>query len=202
MSASPVPARVAFPCLRCGRSSVLVWALGLLVAHGRTTIPCRACGSEHYLAVRGSKSTYEVCYQRYTRRHELGLYDQDDPEVLRFENASDVGEADDCNLHFSGPITVYPRKKRFTEAEVTAIWRTSTGKCHLCARRWDLNQRGRTGWHIDHVIPHIGGGPDVEMVPNFRVACATCNLKKGRGYTEKTIRIAIRRFVEQLDRAG
>jgi hypothetical protein len=27
-----------------------------------------------------------------------------------------------------------------------------------CRRRWRLDQRGGNRWHIDHVIPHIGGG--------------------------------------------
>ena len=53
-------------------------------------------------------------------------------------------------------------------------------------------QRGRKGWHVDHVIPNGGGGRETEMLDNFGVACAGCNLRKGRGYTNRSIKEAIR----------
>jgi hypothetical protein len=37
-------------------------------------------------------------------------------------------------------------------------------------------------------------------VSNLRVACARCNLKKGKGYTSAAIRLGLRRLVELLVR--
>lgn len=79
--------------------------------------------------------------------------------------------------------------------EVEKIWRASNGRCHICKRKWNLDQRSKYGWHIDHVIPHIGGGQDVEKLSNMRVACSACNLKKGKGYLESNIRKSINQLV-------
>jgi 5-methylcytosine-specific restriction endonuclease McrA len=99
---------------------------------------------------------------------------------------------------FAGPIVVYPRKKNFSRSEVEVIWRATKGRCHICSQRWPLDRRGARGWHIDHVIPHIGGWREVEKLPNFRVACARCNLKKGKGFTEASIRLGLCRVIELL----
>ena len=102
--------------------------------------------------------------------------------------------SDDPDETLCGPIVVYKRK-RFSLAEVRTIWKRSCHRCHLCGKVWKLSQRGRYGWHIDHVIPNIGGGHKTEEMSNFRVACATCNLRKGRGYTSKIIRQALEQIL-------
>jgi len=116
---------------------------------------------------------------RYPRE---GYDDSEFPRIeLRRVDASQAGDS------FNGPIVIYKRKRRFTQAEKKAIWLQSSRKCHLCGKRWKLSEWGRYGWHIDHLVPNIGGGPDTEQMQNFRVACAQCNLRKGRGYRERII---------------
>jgi 5-methylcytosine-specific restriction endonuclease McrA len=169
----------------------------IVTSGGRLTLPCRSCAAEHYLAVREETWGFNICYQRYPNRYPLEDYDESDPF---FTKCRVLGDPDDATPDdgFSGPVAIYPRKKQYESWEVRAIWTVTRGHCHLCGRAWRLSERGRSGWHIDHVIPHIGGGPDVEKLPNFRVACAGCNLKKGRGYTEATIRIGIRNLIETI----
>jgi len=136
--------------------------------------------------------SFSIFYQRHTLRYPLEFYDDgEEPPVVRLDVLPCTREPDT----FTGPIMVYPRK-RFTPAEVGAIWRATKSRCHLCGHRWRLDKRGRDGCHIDHVIPHIGGGADVEELPNHRIACAKCNLKKGRGYTEKQVRLGFHRLIE------
>jgi len=190
---TPVP----LPCLRCGRLEVHVALLHVVTADGRLTIPCRFCETVHYLRVLDKTWGFDICYQRYTNRYPLENYDESDPFVIKCRVLGDLPHAapDDG---FSGPVAIYPRKKHYESREVQAIWAATKGRCHLCGRAWRRSQRGRRGWHIDHVIPHVGGGPEVEKLPNFRVACARCNLKKGRGYTEATIRTWIRNLIEKI----
>lgn len=185
-----------FPCLRCGLDGVL---LGLILRFPlRMTIPCHYCEAEHFLAAWWVEDHWEFNYCRYTMRYPLDEYD---PHQEIFEIRAGVSENSDEGERdtFSGPIMVYPRKKRFSKAEILEIWRASSRKCHICKKLWALDERGRTGWHIDHLIPHIGGGAETEKLVNLRVACAKCNLKKGRGYTEKRIKLAISRLAVVLD---
>lgn len=189
--------KVALPCLRCGTSAVLVSFLFPL--NSRDVISCRRCDAKHYLSVRREAWGLHVCYHLYTLRYPLDQYDQDfDPPVVRLKTSSHAADVDSAVI-FSGPITIYPRKKRFSPSEVQAIWRASKGRCHICGRSWRLRDRSVRGWHIDHVIPHIGGGEEVERLLNLRVACARCNLKKGKGFTEKSIRLALRQLAELFE---
>jgi len=166
---------------------------------GRDTLSCRACETEHFLSVRRDGNLFDVRYHRYTLRYPLEYYDSGmEPPVveLRTDAASSGTEAQET---FSGPIKIYARKSRFTQTEVRAIWQVTRGACHICRYTWRVEERGRRGWHIDHVIPHIGGGADTEQLQNFRVACAKCNLRKGRGYTKTQVQLGIRRLlIEQF----
>jgi hypothetical protein len=36
-------------------------------------------------------------------------------------------------------------------------------------------------------------------MPNFRIACARCNLRKGRGYREANIRVALNKLIKALE---
>ena len=191
---------VPLPCLRCGRLTVPITPLLFLVGRGASTFICRSCDAQHYLSVTPQRDAFAVCFQRYTLRHPLEYYDEGElPPIVTLHTGghSAAGSNDDM---IAGPIVVYPRKKRFSRSEVEAIWRSSKGRCHICSQRWPLDRRGARGWHIDHVIPHIGGGRKVEKLPNFRVACARCNLKKGKGFTEASIRRGLCRLIELLAR--
>lgn len=186
---------VQIPCLRCGELSVLVPFLFPSV--GRDTLACRRCEALHYLRVTRTGHRFDVRYHRYTLRYPLEFYDEgEDPPVVQLSLRTEPDGELEC---FAGPVVIHPRKARFTSSEVEGIWRATNGVCHICKRRWRIKQRGKNGWHIDHVIPHIGGGADVEHLPNLRVACAKCNLRKGRGYTQAQVRFSLRRLVEQFD---
>jgi len=188
-----MPRAVHLPCLRCGELAVLVPFL--FAVGGRSTLNCWGCETVHYLRVTGSGSRFEVCYQRYTLRHPLSFYDGDDPPVVWLNVEGESGGEPDC---FAGPVVIHPRRTRTSE-EVRAIWRATNGMCHICRKRkWRLNQRGKKGWHIDHVIPHIGGGSDVEEVANLRVACWKCNLKKGRGYVDAQVRLGLQQLIARF----
>lgn len=159
---------------------------------------CKSCEAPHYLLVTRKEHTFAVFYQRYTLGYPLECYD--DGEVPPIVVSHTRGHAADTSDYetFYGPIVVYPRKRSFSRSEVETIWQATQGHCHLCLRRWPIAKRGARGWHIDHVIPHIGGGHEVEELPNFRIACAKCNIKKGKGYTEARIRLALRDLVKLL----
>jgi transcription elongation factor Elf1 len=186
---------VEFPCLRCGGLTVNVPFS--FVAIKRGTISCDNCNSEHYLSVKRIKRAFQVCYQRYTLRYPLENYSgTDDPPVVILHADSGYNEEPSENVTLGGPVIIYPRKKSFKAMEVSGIWKLTNGLCHICEKPWKLEERSVSGWHIDHVIPHIGGGKRTEQLSNFRIACAKCNLKKGRGYTEKQIQVSIRRLIE------
>ena len=182
-------------CMRCGLDAVPVtvfFSIGF-----RDTVTCHRCEFEHYLAIRRVDDHIEVVYNPYTRRYPLDSYDEGDPEVVVLK-----GVSSDANFDLPGgpgPICIYTRKRRYSKKEVQIIWESSEGKCHLCRKRWQLDQRGIYGWHIDHVIPHAGGGKDTEEITNLKVACAKCNLKKGRGYTQQQLTSSIGRFIEWLE---
>lgn len=175
-----------------------VLALALLQSRA-STFRCRLCGAEHYLSVAQLTGAFVFCYQPYTLRYPLDHYDDGiEPPfvVMRSKFPAEHGLSD-AN---TGPVIVYPRKKQFSRAEVETIWSATEGHCHICDRLWQLAERSRDGWHIDHIIPNIGGGIDTESMENFRVACAKCNLTKGRGYTEATIRLALGSSWSSLNR--
>lgn len=52
------------------------------------------------------------------------------------------------------------------------------GHCAYCGV-----QLGTKGWHVDHVIPYAGGGPDDIM--NFFPACKYCNVLKNASTLEQ-----------------
>lgn len=191
---------VWLPCLRCGQRSVPIPTLFLCPDGSASTWNCRArpCETEHFLSVNRQDNSFVICYQRYTLRYPLEYYDEGvtPPNVRVYPRRHPIGQIDESG--YGGPVTVYPRKKRFSPAEIKSIWDATRGHCHICKRQWQLDQRSIRGWHVDHVIPHIGGGRDTEHVANFRVACARCNLKKGKGFTEAAIRLGLRELVQSF----
>lgn len=183
------------PCINCGQDAVVV---GLLFASvGRDTLRCQRCYDIHYLSVKRQGRGIEVQYLRYNLRYPLDHYDEsEEPPFIKIK-ATGSADEEDCET-FSGPIVIYPRKKRFTKAEKAVIWNATHGTCHICGRKWKLEDHRRDGYHIDHVIPHDSGGKSTEKLKNMRVACAKCNLRKGKGYSEKRIKVAIMSLVEKF----
>lgn len=189
---------VWLPCLRCGCPAVPV--LPVKSVEGAFGVVSCRCSAKHHLSVTQTGNMFRVCYQRYTLRYPPEFYDAGEvPPFVRLHAVSPSVGGADVGV-FAGPIVVQPRKRYYSISEVEALWRASGRRCHICDRRWALAQRGVRGWHLDHVIPHIGGGIDTESVSNLRVACARCNLKKGKGYTSAAIRLGLRRLVELLVR--
>jgi 5-methylcytosine-specific restriction endonuclease McrA len=157
----------------------------------------RQCRASHYLRTRLSEAGFAVRYQPYTLRHPLEMYDENfDPPLVIGEVVKGSKPQDE---DYAGIIRRYPRKKYFNKTETLQIWEQSGRRCHLCTKEWTLEQKGAEGWHIDHVIPHTSGGSKVEEMPNFRVACARCNLSKGKGWTERTMKEAISELAEKFD---
>lgn len=190
---------VPFPCLRCGKVGVAVAVFPFLVGVSEQTFACRLCDAEHYVGIFRKRHRLSILYDRYTRRYSLEEYGQMPPSsvvTLRARKRPLSEPATDAPF---GPILVYPRKRRFSAKEVEAIWSASRCRCHICKKRWALSERSRIGWHVDHVIPHIGGGPETEIIPNFLVACAKCNQQKGRGYSRSSVTNSIRDLQEYFE---
>lgn len=122
-------------------------------------------------------------------------YDDNTFPRIELREVRSRGASDDSDDSLFGPIVIYKRRKHFSPTEEKTIWMNSRRKCHLYGKLWKLRERSRYGWHVDHFVPNVGGGKDTEDMANFRVACARCNLRKGRGYTERTIREALKQFL-------
>jgi len=185
---------VRLHCLRCAQRSVIVNFLFQLSL--RQCDECPSCGAKYLLKLLPRRGGFAALYHLWTRRYPPEMYDDDDAPIILLK-ARRRAASPSARETFSGPIVVYPRR-RFTPSEVRAIWNASRRRCHICKRVWRLRDRSRAGWHIDHLIPHIGGGADVEELANMRVACARCNLGKGRGYTDKQVESALNELVEHL----
>src|SRR5262245_59166113 len=73
----------------------------------------------------------------------------------------------------------------FTKEILKAIYRKSSGKCHLCHRKLsskNYNRRGARGaWHVDHSVPRSKGGTD--HLNNLLAACIDCNCEKSNRTT-------------------
>ncbi len=191
---------VPFPCIRCGKLGVPVSVLSFILGTPEHTFGCRLCNAEHYVGVSYRDGRLAIAYDRYTRRYPLEAYDEGLPlavVTMGVGTASASGQDGDAPF---GPILVNPRKRRFSVGEVNAVWKASGGRCHICKKPWALSKRGRIGWHIDHVIPHIGGGADTEVLRNLKVACAKCNLQRGRGYCRSSVEASIRLLMQHLQR--
>lgn len=183
------------PCLNCGKEAVIVSIIFTTVC--RDTIHCQSCADVHYLSVKPTIKGFEIQYHRYNLRYPLECYD--DYEEPPFVKVWADGDAlDEGRETFSGPIEIYPRKRRFKKSEKSEIWNSTRGVCHICGKKWRLEDHKRDGWHVDHVIPHDSGGRRTEKIKNFRVACAKCNLKKGKGYSEKRVKIALQNLIEKF----
>jgi len=181
-----------FPCLRCGRLTVAALIPEAFNSLELRDLTCKRCATPHFLIARVEDGMWWAVYDRDTRRYSSDYYDEMPFVRVEVPNVPlSQPEDDDAPYPHYGPISIY-RCKRFSPEEIQTIWLQSRRRCHICGKGWRLNQHGRTGWHVDHWIPNSGGGRDTEMMDNFRVACASCNLKKGRGYTARSIRKALR----------
>jgi hypothetical protein len=181
------------PCLRCGRDSV---GVSLLTgATRRENVWCLAQGCEavHYLRIGPDSGGLDVVYDRYTVGYPLETYDEGVvPPSPRSRGAAAKRLDEDG---FSGSVAVYPKKRRFSHAEVAAVWRASKGRCHFCGHLWRASERGRKGWQIDHVIPNAEQAG--KQTP-FRLACTTCKLGKGRRPRQAHLARSIRDLVLHL----
>jgi hypothetical protein len=191
------PRVLTLPCKACGQ-----WRVSFLIAEpfgsfGPVHCRNRECEAAHDLIVSPAQRTgWLVIFDRNTLRYPDEHSDEPPHPVIRFKalKRAFAGDADTVD----GPIIVAKRKTYFSKSEIRAIWQRTHGRCHLCRRkRWRLNQRARFGWHIDHVLPNVGGTNGTESPDNFRVACARCNLRKGRGYRHGEIRACLTRFMKE-----
>jgi len=183
------------PCLRCGRDSV---GVSLLTgATRRENVWCLAQGCEavHYLRIGPDSGGLDVVYDRYTVGYPLEAYDEGGvPAPPRAHKAGAQSLDEDG---FSGSVAVYPRKRRFSGAEAAEVWKASKGRCHLCGHRWGPGERGKKGWQIDHVIPHVVG-TGAEKPTHFRLSCTACKAGKGRLQRQAHLSRSIRDLVMRL----
>ena len=186
----PAPILTVLPCLRCAKQGV---SLALQPGFDQLDCDdlwCQKCSTPHYLRARKTANIWHVIYERDTRRYPAGFYDGEPDIVVKFRKTSEADQDDDAPFPNRGPIFVFKRR-RHSQAEKREIWLRSAKKCHVCGKKWKFSQHGSKGWHIDHDIPNSGGGKETEMIANYLVACASCNLKKGRGYTRRTVHEAL-----------
>lgn len=182
---------VYLSCLRCGSRKVCFVVPNTITFCEIPDLMCDDCGAPHFLKIDADG----VEYKRDTRRYPSDNYDDNDfPVITGWCDERPEAPPDEDRPGF-GPITRYPRR-RLSREEVRQVFKQSRGRCHLCGRRWNLADHGSYGWHADHVVAHSGGGWDTESLDNFLVACARCNLRKGRGYTPRDVRLALRELVE------
>jgi|CZKI01.1.fsa_nt_gi 5-methylcytosine-specific restriction endonuclease McrA/transcription elongation factor Elf1 len=183
------------PCLRCGSDSVGVSLLS--GASRRENVWCLAkeCEAVHYLRIAPDSGGLDVAYGRYTRGDPLEAYDEGGPPAPKRTRGKKMQPLEVDG--FSGPVAVYPPKRHFNRAQVHEVWKASKGRCQLCGRRWSSDERGPKGWQIDHVIPNAGAGAGGKQI-GFRLACANCSPRKGRGDRHARLLRSIRDLVMRL----
>jgi 5-methylcytosine-specific restriction endonuclease McrA len=185
-----------FPCLRCGELKVTAF---VPLPKDRIEIgdmTCAKCCAPHYLLAWQEGCSWRAFYKRDTRRHPFEYYGEPPQfELLKNRNVSLRHRPNnDHPFPLHGQISIYKRR-RLSINQLRIICRRRHGRCHLCGRKWRLNQHGTPGWHIDHDIPNSGGGRDTEELHNFFVACAKCNLQKGNGRPQRYVERALRRLL-------
>lgn len=177
------------PCLRCGRDSVGVSLLSGATRRENVWCLAKDCEAVHYLRIAPDAGGLEVVYDRYTIGYPLERYDERDLTTAKGKLGPKAREDDG----FSGPVAVFPRKRRFSAADARATWKASRGQCHLCGKKWPPGGRGPKGWQIDNVIPHAGGTAS-ERASHYRLACSKC--APGRG--SKARRVHLLRSIRDL----
>ncbi len=183
------------PCLRCGRESV---GVSLLTgAARRENVWCLAqdCEAVHYLRIAPDTGGLDLAYDRYTMGFPLESYDAGDFPTSKGAHGPETQTSDDEG--FSGFVAVHPQKRRFSVAEVKAVWKASKGCCHLCGKRWGPGERGEKGWQIDHVIP-VGGKEAADGPSPYRMACTKCSLGKSRRHRQARLLRSIRDLAMRL----
>ena len=78
----------------------------------------------------------------------------------------------------------------YTKQQLNAIYRRTTGYCHLCHRKLSRKSYGilgaRAAWHVEHSKARANGGSD--HTNNLFAACIRCNCKKGNRTTRTSRR--------------
>lgn len=68
----------------------------------------------------------------------------------------------------------------WSSMELIYVFRSTSGRCHICRRSLAYNNYGRVGapgaWEVDHSVPQAKGGTD--RLSNLKPACIPCNRAK------------------------
>lgn len=66
----------------------------------------------------------------------------------------------------------------YSDEILTAIFRKTDGRCHICWKRLRFNSYGQSsGWEVEHSNPRCNGGTD--RLCNLFPAHRSCNREKG-----------------------
>ncbi len=183
------------PCLRCGRDSVGVSLLTGATRRENVWCLSQDCEAVHYLRIGPDSDGLDVVYDRYTVGAPLECYDEGN--APQSPGGPKKGKAKPDEDGFSGLVSVFPKKKRYGDAEAAAVWKASKGSCHLCGRQWRANERGKAGWQIDNVVPQLEGA-EVGRQVKLRLSCTTCELGRGRRQRQAHLARSIRDLVMRL----
>jgi hypothetical protein len=70
---------------------------------------------------------------------------------------------------------------RFNEQQLVKIFQRTSGYCHICHKKLQLNKYGAEGergsWEVEHSNPQAKGG--THRLNNLYPACIRCNRAKG-----------------------
>lgn len=86
-----------------------------------------------------------------------------------------------------------PGRRRFNRRERAALFLASDGRCASCGNSLS------SGWHADHVTPHVVGG--ATTTDNGQALCPPCNFRKGdRMQQPDEDQVELRSFQAELHR--
>ncbi len=177
-----------------------------LCKHCGGALPCKACkhareqawADAHRERVRAQKAAYTARYPDRDRQSKRDWYERNKASQMEKSRARKAEHRDEINARYrtqyaSDPTPFLVRAKRREEREAAVGGTfTSDDKCALfqsqrglCANPYCQADLSVTGFHADHKIPVLRGGPHDPA--NRQLLCPTCNHRKGTLTNEEWI---------------
>lgn len=153
---------------------------------------------ELYKLAMDALSAARVALDQYNESaSELYFLGYDFPDAFAFRMMTrdgddiTIGEIDLPEILEAGPV-----RRKFTRSQLLDILgRKSKWTCPYCqiSGDKDFGPDGRV-WHLDHGYPKALGGDDGN--DNMILACATCNIRKGKKTATEVLRRVLRGDVQ------